>query len=276
MRNLLPLLVACTLLGCPKWGGDDDTSADDDDLFGDDDTAGDDDTGDDDTGDDDTGDDDDTTDDPVAPEYADEEEFFALRPGTSWRYLETLSLVPNPVQDDVLVTVVRRLAATELGAWSPELSAFELDVDRLTGDDEVHWLGLSGTGALVWLGTEFHTGFETKFVEGDGGTLLTMNPDLSALTGASFDAAWFLADEGSTNVGVTANGEAPFLYTAGPADGVDCLETELDRAGSLVGLQYFRPRWGLLGMTIDLSGTGVSWEIIGCSVCPPESGLPAP
>ena len=273
MRSLLPLLLASACAGCPTWTTDDDDVSDDDDLFGDDDTSGDDDTADD---DDATADDDDTTDDPGAPEYADEELWFALRPGTTWRYIETVSVVPNPVEDDVLVTVARRLAATELGAWSPELSAFEVRVDRLAGDDEVHWLGLSGTGALVWLGTELQTGFETKTIVGDGGTLLTMTSDLVTLESVSFDAAWFLADDGQTDVSVTANGEAPYVYAAGPLDGVDSLETELERGGSFAGLQYFRPEWGVLGMTLDLSGAGVSWEIVGCSVCPPESGLPIP
>mgnify|MGYP000176569822 FL=1 len=271
MRSLLPLL-ALLLVGCPSWGGDDDdatdTPFDDDDATGDDDDAGDD--------DDSTGDDDDATNDPGAPEYADEELWFALRPGSSWRYTETTSVVPNPLIDDVLVTVVRRFPATDLGTWSPELTALEVDVDRLVGDDATHWLGLSGTGDLVWLGTEHHTGFETETIPGDGGLILSMADDLVTLENASFDAAWMLADEGSTDVSVTANGEAAFVYASGPTDGVDCLETELERAGSFVGLQYFRPEWGILGMELDLSGTGVSWEIVACSLCPQESGLPAP
>ncbi len=274
MRSLLLLLLAGVLTGCPTWGGDDDDVADDDDIFGDDDTGDDDDA----TGDDDdtTGDDDDSTNDPGAPEYADEELWFALRPGTTWQYEESVSAVPNPILDDVLVTVVRRLAATELGDWSPEITAIEVDVDRLVGDDEIHWLGLSGTGTLVWLGTEHQTGFETTLIEGDGGTILTMTADLSTLESSSFDAAWFVADDGPTDVSVIANGEAPYTYAAGPLDGVDCLETELERASSFAGLQYFKPEWGLLGMTLDLSGNGLTWEITGCSVCPPESGLPAP
>ena len=272
MRALSSLVLCCSLIGCPQWtGGDDDDAADDDDLFGDDDdsTGGDDDDS---TG----GDDDDSTNDPGAPEYAEDELWFALRPGTTWRYTETLSVVPNPVLDDVYVTVVRRFAATELGSWSPEITAIEVDIDRLAGDDETHWYGLSGTGELIWLGSQLHTGFETETIEGDGATVLTRTDDLSSLESVGFDAAWFLADEGATNVSATANGEAPYLYAGGPPEGVDCLETELERAGGFAGLQYFRPEWGLLGMTLDLSGDGLGWEILACSVCPPESGLSPP
>ena len=272
MRRAL-LILGILLVGCPTWGDDDDAATDDDDAFGDDDDAGDDDDV---ADDDDAGDDDDSTNDPGAPEYADEELWFALRPGTSWRYTETISVVPNPIVDDVLLTVVRRLPASDLGEWSPEITALELELDRLAGDDETWYLGLSGTGALIWLGTELHTGFETEVIDGDGGLILTKTNDLSTLEATSFDAAWFVPDEGPTNVDVTANGEAPYVYDAGPPEGVDCLETELERASSFAGLQYFKPEWGLLGMTLDLSGSGVTWEVVACSVCPAESGLPAP
>ena len=273
MRTAFLATALILLPGCPTWSGDDDdsTAADDDDLFGgdDDDATGDD--------DDDAGDDDDATSDPGAPEYAEDEQWFALVPGSSWRYLETTAAVPNPIEDDVLVTVVRRIPATDLpGDFSPELSALEVSVDRVFGDDEVHWLALSGTGTVVWLGSELTSGFETETIEGDGGVVLRQVDVLDDLAGEEFDAAWLLADEGATSLDVIANGEAPYVYSAGPVEGIDCLETELDRGGSAAGLQYFKPGWGLLGMEVELSSGGRTWEIEACSVCPPESGLPAP
>ncbi|MCO4772292.1 MAG: hypothetical protein KDA24_19820 [Deltaproteobacteria bacterium] len=262
MHRVICVPLALLLFtGCPTWGGDDDDDATSDD---DDSTAADD-------------DDDDATSDPAAPIYADEEAWFALAPGNTWRYSEVTAAVPDPIQDDLLVTVVRRLPATELaGDFSPELAALEVSIDRVFGDDETHWLGLSGTGTVVWLGTEVISGFETELIEGDGGVILRRSLSLDDLTDEEFDAAWLLADDGPTSVDSVATGEAPFLYAAGPAEGIDCLETQLERGGAPVGLQYFKPEWGLLGMEIELGSGGRSWEIEACSVCPPESGLAAP
>lgn len=271
MRSSLLALSLLLLGGCPGWtgGDDDDFVSDDDDLISNDDDASDD--------DDSTTDDDDSTSDPQAPVYAEDEVWFALSPGNTWVYTETVSTVPNPTIDDVTVRVGRRVLGSALpGDWSPELVGLELIVDRVFGEDEVHWVGLSGTGEAVWLGSEFTSGFETEIVQGDGGTILHQASSLDDLNGETFDAGWLLADEGATDLESTANGEAPYTYTNGPKEGIDCLETELARNGSFAGLQYWKPEWGLLGMSVELSAGGRTWEIRACSVCPPSSGLPSP
>jgi len=264
-------LLLCSLLlaGCPAVFDDDDLG-DDDDLFGDDDdaTANDDDA---------TGDDDDSTSDPTAPIYDDEEAWFALVPGSAWRYVETVAAVPDPITDDVELSIGRRISANTLpGGWSAELAGLEVIVDRLFGDDEVHWIGLSGTGVAIWLGSEVSSGFETEVIEGDGAVILRRAAGPDDLIDEAFDAAWFLPDEGATDVETIANGLAPFVYDAGPTEGVDCLETEVQRNGSFAGFQYWQPVWGLLGMSVELSAGGVTWEIEACSTCPPSSGLPQP
>jgi hypothetical protein len=264
------LLLVLSLAACAPWGGDDDDLADDDDLFSDDDDA---------TADDDdaTADDDDATSDPVAPVYAEDEAWFALTPGNAWIYTETVATVPDATVDDVFVRVGRRVLASSLpGSWSPELVGLEVIVDRVFGDDEVHWVGLSGTGVAVWLGSEVQSGFETDVIEGDGGTILRREASLDDLADATFSAAWMLADEAATDVEAIATGEAPYTYEAGPEEGVDCLETTLERNGSGVGFQYWKPEWGLLGMSVEVSSGGRTWEITACSACPVGSGLPSP
>ena len=273
MRILLLALSLLLSVGCPGWthGDDDDLTSDDDDFGVDDDDAS---TGDD---DDSSGDDDDSTSTPEAPVYAEDEAWFALSPGNTWIYTEVVATAPTPTTDDVTVTVGRRVLGSTLpGSWSPEWVGLELIVDRVFGQDEVHWVGLSGTGEAIWLGSEFTSGFETEIVEGDGGTILRRAASLDALNGEVFDAGWLLADEGTTDLESTANGEAPYTYDNGPKEGTDCLETELNRNGSFAGLQYWKPEWGLLGMSVELSAGGRTWEIQACSVCPPSSGLPAP
>ncbi len=272
---LQPLLFAVLLAGCPTFGADDDDVSDDDDLFsGDDDDA----TGDD---DDSVADDDDAADDdddsiPSVPIYGDEETYFALSPGNTWRFTETTAAVPDPVIDDVVVTVVQRLSAVILpGDWEDDMAALEITIDRVFGDDETHWYGLNGTGTVYWLGSELQSGFDVETIEGDGGTVLSGAANLDDLAGDSFDAAWFLADDGETSLDTEAVGEAPCLYDGGPKEGVDCLETIVERGGADAGFQYWKPSWGLLGMEIELSGSPRTWDIEACSVCPGSSGLPA-
>lgn len=269
-----PALLLALLIGCTPAGGldDDDTAPlDDDDTA----VADDDDTADD---DDDTGDDDDSTSDPGAPEYAEDEAWFALRPGDAWTYVETVQAVPDPVVDDLLVTVERRLLAQELDpGWSIELTALEVTVDRLFGaTDQTHWLGLDGTGVVIWLGSELRSDFETEFIPGNGAVILERAATVDELADRTFAAAWFVADEGSTDLDTRATGLAPYLYDAGPQDGVECLETQVLRDGQPAGFQYFQPGWGLLGSDIEIAGSGVTWEITACGPCPPEAGLPQP
>ncbi len=256
-------LVFCLLLaGCGgvSIGDDDDGSPADDDDFGldDDDAAGDD--------DDATGADD-------GPSYPSEEAFFGFEVGNRWRYLEVVSGDITPVEDDVLIEIRNHVRGDQAPtAWDADMGAWELKIDRLDGQDVTHWYGLDGTGALKWLHTTVHLDFfETDEHPGDGSVVMLVGSDEESLLGATFDAAWFLADLSPNDYSTSADTIETFMYGAGKE--VEALGLLVREDDDVLGLQYFKAGWGLLGQDVEIDGQNYQWTIIECTACPPEAGL---
>lgn len=260
LLHMICLLLVPVVAGCPS-GWDDDTvpQEDDDDVFDDDDDT--------------TVADDDDTGSPKTPEYPEEEEFFTLAVGNVWRYAETVSADVVPVEDDVWVEVVARW-------WGPDLDpprgddfvAFEIDVDRLYGEDVTYWYGLDGSGALKWLGTRFWSDFlEYEDVEGDETVVLTSGHGEAALIGEEYEGALFLTDRDDFDFSTEASTLETFMY--GEGEEVETLGLLVYEHESPIGLQYFEAGWGILGMEIEVGGASTVWTITQCSACPPEANL---
>ena len=257
---LCPLLVLL-LAGCPSGWDDPDPTTDDDDVFLDDDDDDDDAVDDDDTGSEDS------------PEYPDEEEFFGLGLGNTWRYDETVSTDVVPVYDDVWVEIVARWWGRDMDPqWGDEFVAFELYVDRLYGDDFSIWYGLDGTGSLKWLKTRFWLDFfEYEDEEGDGTVVMTSGADEEALLGSVYNAAWFLTDHLDFDFSASADTIETFMY--GDGEEVEALGLLVSEHSTQAGLQYFKAGWGILGQEVEVGGASTSWTVTECSICPPEANL---
>ena len=256
-RPLAFLLLAAGCAGPvqPPPGADDDdvTFDDDDDSAGDDDDA--------------TGTDD-------GPSYVTEEAFFGLSVGARWRYLEVVHQDITPEEDDVLVEVRNKIPASTLDPeWPAEMAAWEVKLDRLTGQDVTHWYGLDGTGVIRWLHTTLHTDFfETEEFPGDGTVLMFVGPDEDSLLGSAYEGALYLADIEGADYSSSADTIETFVYSGGTRE-VETLGIQVFEDGDLVGLQYFEPGWGLVGQSVEVGGALLEWTILECSACPPEAGL---
>jgi hypothetical protein len=274
-RRLLLLLLflplPLTTIGCRSWddgtpppGGDDDddfSAGDDDSTAGDDDsTAGD--------------DDDDVTDSPETASYPEEETFFALASGNTWRYVETVSTDAEPLVDDVLVTVLARLAGPDLEpGWPQSYVAFLLDVDRIFGNDSQHWYALDGTNRVRWLKTRIYDDFfEYEDFEGDGSTVYEVVDPKDEEIDRDFDVGWYLEDVDNANWSANCCTPETFFYDEGNRE-AETLGSRVFEGGDELGFQYFKPEWGLLGMDLEIEGSGVSWDVIECSACPEEAGF---
>ena len=265
------LLLLATLLPHPACVSGASSQSDDDDTFGgwgDDDTSADDD--DTQADDDDTqADDDDTVN---LPQYPEEELWFALSTGDTWRYDEVSSGQPEPTVDDIRVTVLGKLAASDLDpAWPPAMVAYEVLIDRLFGADWTHYYGLNGTGAMFWLHSQEDQVFEQIEHPGDGGLVFKRAPDEQSLLGETYEHAWHLPDLEGLSLDVSSDSIETLFY--GDNKEVETLGNALRMDGGVVGLQYLRGGWGLLGQSLQVEGDLVEWTIIECSPCPAEAGL---
>ena len=241
-------IAACS--GSPSLGDDDDT-ADDDDTSDDDDAAG-----------------------TEPASYPSEEAFLALSVGNSWRYDEVVSGGPNPLEDDVQIEVVDVIAGPDLSPPLAEsVTAFEFEVDRLFGRDETHWYTIDGSGRMLWLKSQITDGFfETEEYLGAGEVVMWAAEDELGILGSSMDSVWFQPDIEGLELNTEAQTVETYMY--GDGQEIESLGIVVfDSEGTFVGLQYFKPEWGILGVSLDLGSTTVEWKITECSVCPESAGL---
>jgi len=250
--RLLLLVFSLLLAGCPvedPWADDDDTT-DDDDVGDDDDTAG-----------------------QETASYPAEEEFLGLAIGNTWRYDEVISGGPSVGEDDVLVEIVSRVAGPDLEPQQFDtVVAFEFEIDRLFGRDESHWYSIDGSGAMRWVKSSVTEDFfDTTEYPGDGGIVMWSAADEWGVIGSSMDSAWFLADIEGIDYDSEASTVETFMY--GEDREVEAVGLVVSEEGVMVGLQYFKPQWGLLGFAVDAGSTSTSWTITECSICPASSGL---
>lgn len=242
---LLALLAACTAE--PTTVDDDDTGID---LVGDDDET---------TGDDDTAGDDDTPLPEPTASYPEEEQWFALVPGTSWTFDELLSGGPEPTEDHLEVRVERAVAASALeGGWPEDMVAYEIAVDRTFGGDERHWYGINGTGVLHWLRTERSDLFDVVSTVGDGDTVLRMDEAMSLLLNDRVDGVFLVPD-------VNQNLEAYVfdIVEVGPEGAtVEALEYVVEEDDVPRGTINWRPESGLWAIEVELSGLATRWTRI--------------
>ena len=227
--------------------------------------------------DDDVGDDDDASDDDDSTDpgsYPGEESFLALAVGNFWRYDEVYSGGPDPVEDDVQIEIVDVIAGPDLvPPLGPEVVAFEFEVDRLFGRDETHWYTIDGSGRMLWLKSEVADGFfETVEYLGAGEVVMWSAEDELGILGSSMESVWFMPDiEG---IELRAEAETVETYFYGDDQEIESLGVVIyDEGSTMVGLQYFKPEWGVLAMSIDLGSSTVNWTITECSVCPASAGL---
>ncbi len=54
---------------------------------------------------------------------------------------------------------------------------------------------------------------------------------------------------------------------------VETLGLVVSEAGVMVGLQYFKPSWGILGISVALGSQSIEWTVVECSICPASAGL---
>lgn len=218
------------------------------------------------TGDDDTtpdpGSDDDTSeatpplDEPTAS-YPEEESWFAIAPGQSWRFLEQLGGGPEMVEDDVLLTVERTAAASSLDPeWPQSMVAYEFVVDRTFGGDERHWYGIDGRGGLRWLRSERSDLFDVVVTDGDGGSVLGMAEAMSLLLDERWDGAFLLPDVAQDLDTVV------FDIVEIEAIGLDGVEIVIEDAGTPRGTMVWRPHDGLHLIDVELSGQQIRWSRI--------------
>jgi len=261
LATLLGVLVACGTNPWAQGGG----GGDDDDSFGSDD--------DDAVGDDDGGDDDDATSSQNTASYPQEEAWFALAVGNTWRFEEQVIGDVESKDDDVLVTVVRRIAGEEMDPLqSPAMVVFELEVDRLFGQNEVHWYGLDGSGSMQWVKSRLEADFlESTDYPGDGSTVARYGTSEGDLLGSQYQAIWLRGNLDGHDYSATTSTIETFFY--GDAQEVETLGNQVFEDLSEVGIQYVKPGWGLLGQTLTFGSSEVRWTITECSPCPPGAGL---
>ncbi|MEE2828571.1 MAG: hypothetical protein VX498_05255, partial [Myxococcota bacterium] len=224
--SLFPSLILATVFGVSAciptdepWGG---SGSDDDDLADDDDAA----------------DDDDSFSDQTAS-YPAEEAFLALAVGNTWRYDEVFTSDALPVEDDVLVEVAGRIAGPDLDPpQGNEVVAFQIEIDRLFGRDEVHWYSLDGTGTMRWVKSRISLDFfESEDFAGDGGVVMMTGNSEENLLGARFDLGWFLSDIQGYDFASEAGTIETFMY--GDGQEVEALGLVVSEAESPIGLEYF-------------------------------------
>jgi len=243
---LVVLTAGCS--GSPP--GDDDDAADDDDT---------------------SGDDDDTS--VETASYPEEEAFLGLAVGNYWRYDEVVSGGPVGDVDDVSVTIVNRIAGPELSPpQSDAVVAFEFEVDRLFGRDETHWYSIDGSGTMRWVGSEVTEDFfDTMEYQGDNSIVMWSAADELGVVGSSMEGAWFLADIEGLDFSAEASTVETFMY--GDGQEVETVGLVVSEADTMVGLQYFKPGWGVLGIAVEVGSQPMNWTVIECSVCPESAGL---
>jgi len=249
---LLLLTLAVLALGCSAS-----PPADDDDAVDDDDDA--------------SGDDDDTS--VETASYPEEETFLGLAVGNNWRYEEVMSGGAGGEVDDVRVTVVNRIAGPQLSPPQTDaVVAFEFEVDRLFGRDETHWYSIDGSGTMRWVGSEvIQDFFDTTEYEGDNSIVMWSAADELGVIGSSMEGAWFLPDIEGLDFSAEASTVETYMY--GDGQEVETVGLVVSEAGTMVGLQYFKPGWGVLGIDVEVGAQPMNWTIIECSICPESAGL---
>jgi len=245
--SLMLSLLALGCVGEPLGGGPDD---DDDDVIDDD---------------------DDTSVEPAS--YPEEEAFLALAVGNTWRYDEVVSGGPGGEEDDVQVTIVSRIAGPNLSPPQADtVVAFEFNVDRLFGRDETHWYSLDGSGTMRWVGSAVvQDFFETTEYPGDNSIVMWSASDELGVIGSSMEGAWFLADIEGLDFRSEASTVETFMY--GDGEEVETVGLVVFEAETMVGLQYFKPGWGVLGIAVEVGTQATDWTVIECSICPESAGL---
>jgi len=245
LLSLVALLAACPP-GSSQPDDDDDDAADDDDSF-----SG------------------------ETASYPDEEEFLGLAVGNTWRYDEVVSGGPTPEEDDVMVEIVARIAGPDLTPpRSNNVVAFEFEIDRLFGRDESHWYSIDGSGTMRWLQSSITQDFfETTEYPGDTGIVMWSAADELGVIGSDMDSVWFVADIEGIDYRSEASTVETYMYgDNAEVETVGLVIYEVE-SEAMVGLQYFKPTWGLLGLSLDAGSVSTSWSITECSICPASSGL---
>ena len=243
---------------CGPWNGapadDDDSSPSDDD-------------------DSSPSDDDDDTSSANTASYPEQEAWYALAVGNTWRYDEVLVDDVEAKDDDIRVTISARIAGEEMDPpQSPAMVVFKFDVDRLFGPNESHWYGIDGTGPLRWVKTRLSADLlgSTDY-PGDGSLIATFANSEQALIGAEYQALWFLADVEGHDYSAIVGTDETFFY--GDGQEVETLGNQAFEDGNAIGIQYVKPGWGLLGQELTFGSAEVNWTVTECSACPDSAGL---
>ena len=85
------------------------------------------------------------------------------------------------------------------------------------------------------------------------------------------EGAWFLADIEGLDFSASASTVETFMY--GEGEEVETVGLVISEAGTVVGLQYFKPGWGVLGIAVEVGSQPMNWTIVECSICPESAGL---
>jgi hypothetical protein len=95
--------------------------------------------------------------------------------------------------------------------------------------------------------------------------------DELSVIGSSMEGAWFLADIEGLDFSAEASTVETFMY--GYDQEVEAVGVVVSEDGVMVGLQYFKPGWGVLGIEVEVGSQPIHWTITECSICPESAGL---
>ena len=149
---------------------------------------------------------------------------------------------------------------------------FELEVDRLFGQNEAHWYGLDGSGSMKWIKSQLEEDFlEATDYPGDGSTVARFGTSETGLLGSAYQAIWLRGNVGGHQYSATTSTIETYFY--GNGQEVETLGNQVLEDSSDIGVQYVKPGWGLLGQNLTFGSSEVNWTITECSPCPPGAGL---